>query len=45
VQRVVAEAMAVNVASWPVMEKAALRLVRTFHQRWPYPIEATSSAT
>lgn len=39
VRRVVAEAMAVNLASRRVMEKAGLRLVRTFHQPWPYPIE------
>ncbi len=39
VQRVVAEAMAVNGASRRVMEKAGLKLVRTFHQPWPYPIE------
>jgi RimJ/RimL family protein N-acetyltransferase len=39
VQRVVAEAMAVNVASRRVMEKAGLKLVRTFYQPWPYPIE------
>jgi RimJ/RimL family protein N-acetyltransferase len=39
VQRVVAEAMAVNTASRRVMEKAGLKLVRTFHQPWPYPIE------
>ncbi len=39
VQRVVAEAMAVNAASRRVMEKAGLKLVRTFHQPWPYPIE------
>jgi len=39
VQRVVAEAMAVNVASRRVMEKAGLKLVRTFHQPWPYPVE------
>ena len=39
VQRVVAEAMAVNQASRRVMEKAGLKLVRTFHQPWPYPIE------
>ncbi len=38
VQRVVAEAMAVHVASRRVMEKAGLRLVRTFHQAWPDPI-------
>jgi RimJ/RimL family protein N-acetyltransferase len=39
VQRVVAEAMAVNQASRRVMEKAGLTLVRTFHEPWPYPIE------
>jgi len=39
VQRVVAEAMAVNIASRRVMEKAGLKLVRTFHQPWPYPID------
>ncbi len=39
VQRVVAEAMAVNTVSRRVMEKAGLRLVQTFHQPWPYPIE------
>jgi RimJ/RimL family protein N-acetyltransferase len=39
VQRVVAEAMAVNTASRRVMEKAGLRLVRTFYQPWPYPVE------
>ena len=39
VRRVVAEAMAVNLASRRVMEKAGLTLVRTFHQPWPYPIE------
>jgi RimJ/RimL family protein N-acetyltransferase len=39
VQRVVAEAMAVNLASRRVMEKAGLSLVRTFRPPWPYPIE------
>jgi RimJ/RimL family protein N-acetyltransferase len=39
VQRVVAEAMVVNQASWRVMEKAGLTLVRTFHQPWPHPID------
>jgi RimJ/RimL family protein N-acetyltransferase len=39
VRRVVAETMAVNLASRRVMEKAGLTLVRSFHQRWPYPIE------
>ena len=38
-QRVVAEEMAVNVASRRVMEKAGLKLVRTFHRTWPYPVE------
>ena len=38
VQRVVAETMAVNLASRRVMEKVGLRLVRTFHQPWPDPI-------
>jgi RimJ/RimL family protein N-acetyltransferase len=35
VQRVFAEAMAVNTASRRVMEKSGLRFVRTFHQPWP----------
>jgi RimJ/RimL family protein N-acetyltransferase len=39
VQRVVAEALAVNTASRRVMEKAGLRYVRTFHQEWPWRIE------
>jgi RimJ/RimL family protein N-acetyltransferase len=39
VQRVTAETMAVNQASRRVMEKAGLKLVRTFHQPWPYPID------
>ena len=39
VQRVIAETMAVHVASQRVMEKAGLSLTRTFHQPWPYPIE------
>jgi RimJ/RimL family protein N-acetyltransferase len=39
VQRVTAEAMAVNQASRRVMEKAGLKLVRTFHEPCPYPIE------
>jgi RimJ/RimL family protein N-acetyltransferase len=39
VQRVIAGAMVVNEASRRVMEKAGLRLVRTFHQPWPYPME------
>ena len=39
VRRVVAEAMVVHVASRRVMEKAGLRLVRTFSQPWPDKIE------
>jgi RimJ/RimL family protein N-acetyltransferase len=39
VRRVVAETMAVNLASRRVMEKAGLTLVRTFHQPWPHPID------
>ena len=38
-RRVSAEAMAVNVASRRVMEKAGLRYVRTFHQPWPDKID------
>ena len=38
-QRVVAEAMAVNMASRRVMEKAGLTLVRAFRQSWPYAID------
>src|SRR6204780_1809455 len=39
VQRVTAETMGVNQASRRVMEKAGLKLVRTFHPPWPYPID------
>ena len=39
VQRVVAETLVVHAASRRVMEKAGLRLVRTYHQPWPYPID------
>ncbi|PZR64925.1 MAG: GNAT family N-acetyltransferase, partial [Chloroflexi bacterium] len=39
VRRVVAETMAVHVASRRVMEKAGLRYVRTFRQPWPHRIE------
>jgi RimJ/RimL family protein N-acetyltransferase len=39
VQRVVAETMAVNLASRRVMEKAGLTLIRAFHQPWPHPID------
>lgn len=38
VQRVYAEAMAVNTASRRVLEKAGLSLVRTFHVSWADPI-------
>ncbi len=38
VQRVVAEAMVVNTASWRVMEKCGMTRVRVFHQDWPYAI-------
>jgi RimJ/RimL family protein N-acetyltransferase len=38
-RRVVAESMAVHTASRRVMEKAGLRLVRTFHQQWPVRID------
>lgn len=38
-RRVVAQCMAVHVASRRVMEKAGLRLVRTFHQDWPVRID------
>jgi RimJ/RimL family protein N-acetyltransferase len=38
-RRVVAETMTVNTASRRVMEKAGMRLVRTFFQEWPDRIE------
>ncbi len=38
-RRVYATTMAVNVASWRVMEKAGLRFVRSFVQPWPDRIE------
>jgi RimJ/RimL family protein N-acetyltransferase len=38
VRRVVAETMAVNLASRRVMEKAGMRLVRSFHAEWPVRI-------
>ena len=41
VRRVFAETMAVNTASRRVLEKAGLRLVRTFHLTWDDPIEGT----
>jgi RimJ/RimL family protein N-acetyltransferase len=37
-RRVYATTMAINVASWRVMEKAGLRFVRLFHGEWPEPI-------
>ncbi|WP_370616076.1 GNAT family N-acetyltransferase [Mumia sp. Pv 4-285] len=39
VERVHAETMVVNVASRRVMEKAGMRLVRTFHADWPVRID------
>lgn len=39
VRRVLAQTMAVNVASRRVMEKAGLRYARTFHEEWPHPVE------
>ncbi|MCG5220085.1 GNAT family N-acetyltransferase [Streptosporangium sp. KLBMP 9127] len=41
VRRVTAQTMAVNLGSRRVMEKAGLRLVRTFHLEWEHPIEGT----
>ena len=38
VRRVVASTMVVNTGSRRVMEKAGMRLIRTFHQDWPYAI-------
>ena len=38
VERVTAETMAVNIASRRVMEKAGLRLIRSFHADWPVRI-------
>jgi len=38
VRRVFAQTMVVNLASRRVMEKAGLKLARTFHQPWPDPI-------
>lgn len=38
-QRVVAETMAVNMASRRVLEKAGLTLVRIFHRPWPWPVD------
>jgi hypothetical protein len=39
VRRVYTETMAVNAASWRVMEKAALRFVRTFRLAWDNPVD------
>jgi len=41
VRRVVAFTMAVNTASRRVMEKAGMKLVRTFHESWPDPIDGS----
>lgn len=41
VRRVVAFTMAVNTASRRVMEKAGLKLVRTFQGSWPDPIDGS----
>ena len=38
IRRVLAETMAVNVGSRRVMEKAGMRLVRTFYAEWPVRI-------
>jgi RimJ/RimL family protein N-acetyltransferase len=38
VERIYAETMAVHTASRRVMEKAGMRLVRTFHANWPVRI-------
>jgi RimJ/RimL family protein N-acetyltransferase len=37
--RVVAETMVVHTASRRVMEKCGMRMVRTFHAGWPFPID------
>jgi RimJ/RimL family protein N-acetyltransferase len=37
-QYVIAQTMAVNLASRRVLEKAGLTLVRIFHQPWPWPV-------
>ena len=39
VRRVVAQTMAVNLASRRVLEKGGLSEQRTFHHQWPEPIE------
>jgi RimJ/RimL family protein N-acetyltransferase len=44
VQRVTAEALAINAASRRVLEKTGLRLVRTFHQPWPHPVDGDQHA-
>jgi RimJ/RimL family protein N-acetyltransferase len=41
IERVVATTMAVNIASRRVLEKAGLRLVRTFHVSFPDPLPGT----
>jgi RimJ/RimL family protein N-acetyltransferase len=39
VRQVIAQTMAINLASRRVLEKAGLKLVRIFYQPWPYPVE------
>ena len=38
-RRVMAETMAVNLASRRVLEKAGLSVVRVFHQPWPFQVD------
>jgi RimJ/RimL family protein N-acetyltransferase len=38
VRRVTAATMVTHTGSRRVLEKAGMRVVRTFHQDWPYPI-------
>ncbi len=38
-RRIVAETMAVNLASRRVLERAGLSVVRVFHQPWPYRVD------
>lgn len=38
-RRVVAETMAVNLASRRVLEKTGLHVIRVFHQPWPYQVD------
>ncbi|GIF13648.1 GNAT family N-acetyltransferase [Actinoplanes teichomyceticus] len=41
--RVIAQAMAVNIASRGVMERIGMRYVRTFHQFWDYPLPGSQA--